>query len=161
MKIENFFLRYAYPCAFIIMQRGEITSEKLQKLEETAVYNKDISKTELEKVFHNAFHFIDQLAKLKGKERWDAEIIKEYFHSYHNKVIDNREGIYKNAPPILRELSKVYIADIIKKEKDAFLIEYNDNNKRKKRSVLNRFTPEAKVGDKVRIHYGYAVELVK
>ena len=162
MKIENFFLKYAHPCAFIIMQRGEITAERLQELEEIAAHEKDISRAELEKIFHRAFYFIDKLAEIKGKDRWDAEIVKEYFYSYHNKVIDNKEGIYENAPPSLRELSRVYTANVIQKEVEALIVEYIDkDNKKKKRSVLNRFTPQAKPGDKVRIHYGYAVELVK
>ena len=33
--------------------------------------------------------------------------------------------------------------------------------KGKTRAVLNHFIPEAKIKDKVRIHYGYAVEIVE
>ena len=33
MKIENFFLRYAYPCAYIIADRGELSQIELKKKE--------------------------------------------------------------------------------------------------------------------------------
>jgi hydrogenase maturation factor len=156
MNIENFFLRYAYPCAYIIMQRNEITPSELKELEDIAIKNKEISRERLEKVFHRAFYFIDELAKKRKKRRWDPEIIKEYFCSYHNEVIDKGEGNYATAPEMLKELSKVKTATIINKKEDVLTAEYNG----KKRNVLNHFIPEAKVGDKVTIHYGYAVEIV-
>src|SRR3989338_6946073 len=109
MSIENFFLRYAYPCAYIIMQRGEITEEKLKELEKAAINNENISREELERIFHRAFAFIDNLAKEKGMERWDERVIFEYFYSYHNKMIDKGEGLYASAPGSLKELSRVHL----------------------------------------------------
>lgn len=160
MRIENYFLRYAYPCAYIIMQRGEITSSELEELENIAINNKEISKNKLEKVFHRAFEFIDKLAEKRGKDRWDTEIIEEYFHSYHNKVIDKGEGVYAQAPKILKELSRVEKAIVIDIKDDILIVEYKDkDNKQKRRNVFNHFLPKAKVNDKVTIHYGYAVEL--
>jgi hypothetical protein len=156
MKIENFFLRYAYPCAYIIMQRGEISPKELRELEKTAIGNGEISRDRLENVFHRAFVFIDKLAQMRGKDRWDAEVIKEYFLSYHNEVIDKGEGIYGSAPEMLKELSRVAEGLIKDKKGDVLVIDYG----RKRRDVLNHFVPQAKVGDKVRIHYGYAVEVV-
>ena len=38
MKVELFFLRYAFPCAYICMQRGEITTEELDELEDIAEF---------------------------------------------------------------------------------------------------------------------------
>jgi len=159
MKIENFFLRYAYPCAYIIMQRGEITPKELKELEDIAIKNKEISKERLEKVFHRAFGFIDELAKKKNKGRWD--VIKEYFYSYHNKVIDNKEGVYAEAPHALRGLSRIETANVIDKQKDVLMVKYIDKRGNVKiRNVFNHFIPNSKVGDKVTIHYGYAVEIV-
>ena len=156
--IENFFLRYAYPCAYIIMQRKEISPEEL---EDIAINNREISKERLEKVFHRAFDFIDQLAEKKNKERWDHEIIKEYFYTYHNEVIDKGEGIYATAPKMLKELSRVEKAKVIDKKDDVLSVEYRDKKgKLKSRSVLNHFVPEVKINNIVTIHYGYAVEIV-
>ncbi|MEA2036271.1 MAG: hypothetical protein U9O94_02095 [Nanoarchaeota archaeon] len=162
MKTENFFLRYAYPCAYIIMQRGEITSEQLKELEQIAIDNKEISREKLEKIFHRAFEYIDRLAEIRCSYRWDKGVIEEYFYSYHNEVIDNGEGVYSKVPTILKELSKVEEAIIVDKKEDALTVEYKGNDgKTKTRNVLNHFVPDAKVNDKVTIHYGYAIEIVE
>ncbi|MBD3164102.1 hypothetical protein GF323_02805 [Candidatus Woesearchaeota archaeon] len=159
MKTENFFLRYAYPCAYIIMQRGQISRKELEELEDTAVNNKDISREKLEKVFHRAFGFIDELAAKRGKSRWDRDIIEEYFYSYHNEVIDNGNGIYAKAPPMLKELSRVEKAEVIDKKGNVLLVEYADKKgNKKRRNVLSCFVAPAKAGDKVMIHYGYGIE---
>ena len=97
MRPENFFLRYAYPCAYIAMDKGEISSEELAFLEDVAVNNKEITREKLEKVFHRAFSYIDKLAAKMGKTRWDIDVIKEYFYRNHNEVIDAGEGEYNFA----------------------------------------------------------------
>ena len=159
--IENFFLRYAYPCAYIIMQRKEISPEELEELEDIAINNKEISRERLEKVFHRAFDFIDQLAEKNCSYRWDPEVIKEYFHSYHNEVIDKGEGIYATAPEMLKELSRVEKAKVTDKKDDVLAVEYKDKKgKLKSRCVLNHFVPSVKIRDIVTIHYGYAVEVI-
>lgn len=156
MKVENFFLRYAYPCAYIILQRGEISDNELKALGKIAIRNNEISKERLEKVFHRAFEFIDELAKKRGKDIWDFEIIKEYFYSYHNEVIDKGVGVYGNAPETLKELSKIEKAIVKDKKDDVLIVEYAG----KIRNVLNHFVTDAKIGDTVTIHYGYAIEIV-
>ena len=65
-------------------------------------------------------------------------------------------GIYATAPPSLKELSRVEKAEVKKKKDDALVVRYGD----KFRCVLNHFTPEAKEGDIVTIHYGYAIEVL-
>ncbi|MFH1642464.1 MAG: hypothetical protein ABIC04_06215 [Nanoarchaeota archaeon] len=157
MKIENYFLRYAFPCAYIIMQKGEIDKSELAELEKIAVNNSDISRNRLEKIFHRAFDHIKELAKIMDKDAWDQEVIKQYFRSYHNKIIEQGKGAYATAPQILKELSKVNKATIISQKDDILKVEFEN----KKRYVLNHFVPTAKVNDEVYIHYGYAVELAR
>ncbi|MFH1506773.1 MAG: hypothetical protein ABIE94_07375 [archaeon] len=161
MKIENYFLRYAYPCAYILMQLKEITQEELDELEDTAINNREISRERLEKIFHNAFHHIGELAKKKNKDKWNLDIIRYYFHRYHNKIIDEKRGIYAQTPMMLNELSRVEVAKIIDKKDKVLVVEYlGKDMKMKNRNVHNSFVPQAKVGDHVTIHYGYAVEIV-
>ncbi len=156
MRVENFFLRYAYPCAYIIVQRGEINSSELKELERAAISEEGVSRERLEKIFHMAFEFIDELAKKMGKDRWDISVIKEYFYSYHNEVIEKGVGVYGNAPKMLKELSKVEKGVVKGKKDDVLTVEYNG----KRRDVLNSFVPSAKIGDIITIHYGYAIEIV-
>ncbi|MBL7054603.1 hypothetical protein ISS05_02510 [Candidatus Woesearchaeota archaeon] len=156
MRVENYFLRYAFPCAFILKQRGEINQKKYDWLFDIAVNNKYIKKEELEKIFFRAFNYIDELAKEKNKGRWDFEIIKEYFLKRHNEIIEQGRDMYKDAPETLKELSKVIEAEITDKKEDILEIRFNN----KKRFVSNIFVPEAKIKDKVRVHYGFAVEII-
>ncbi len=157
MKVENYFLRYAFPCAFVIKQRGEINQQEYDRLFDIAVNNKEIKKEELEKVFFKAFNYINELAKEKNIDKWDFEVIKEYFLKRHNELIDQGRDMYKDAPKTLKELSKVEEAEIINKKDNILEVKFND----KKRFVSNVFVPEAEVGNKVRIHYGFAVETTK
>lgn len=161
MRVENFFLRYAFPCAQIIVQRREISDVEYKELERIAINNEKISKKRLEKVFHRAFEFIESLAKRMNKDKWDIEVIKEYFYNDHNRSICEGEGVYKNAPEMLKELSMVHVATVIKADGEVLTVEYEDTTGNKKqRNVFNSFVPQAKVGDRVRTHYGYAVEVV-
>jgi HupF/HypC family protein len=156
MKVENFFLRYAYPCAYIILQRGNITSEKLKELEDIAINNKEVSRKELEKIFFRAFEFIDEIAKQRNKDRWDPEVIKSYFYEDHNKIIENKRGTYAKFPEVLRKLSRVEKAIVVGKKEEILTVKYRDE----KRNVFDHFVPEVKIGDIVTIHYGYAIEIV-
>lgn len=155
MRVENYFLRYAFPCAFIIKQRGEINKEEYDKLFDIAVNNKLVEREKLEKIFFRAFKYINELAKEKKRDKWDFEVIKEYFLKKHNELIKQGIGVYKNAPKTLKDLSKVNEAEIINKKGNILEVKFNN----KKRFVSNVFVPDAKIGDKVRIHYGFAVEL--
>ena len=162
MRIENFFLRYAYPCAYIIMHRGELSQTELKELEKIAIENREISRERLERIFHRAFAFIDEFAEKYNAYRWDPFIIKEYFYSFHNEVIDAGAGTYKTAPETLKELSRVEKAKIIDKRDNILFVEYTDKKGNKKtRNVFNSFVSNAKIKDTVTIHYGYAIEIVE
>ncbi len=88
-------------------------------------------------------------------------MIREYFYSYHNHVIDKGEGVYAKAPPMLKELSRVDKARVIARKGNVLIVEYIDKKGvNKRRNVLDSFVPDAKLGDVVTIHYGYAVEKV-
>lgn len=156
MRVEKYFLRYAFPCAFVIRARNEIDDAAYSELEDAAVKGKLIEKDKLEKIFNRAFAELSRIAKERGKNKWDPSVIRHYFLNEHNKIIDRREGSYKNFPPTLCELSKVLVGEIIEKNNDILSVKIKD----KIRRVLNHFVPEAKEGDKVTVHYGYAVEVV-
>lgn len=156
MRIEKYFLRYAFPCAFVIRTRNEIDDAAYSELEDAAVKGKLIERERLEKIFHKAFAELSRIAKEKGKGKWDPSVIRHYFLNEHNKIIDRREGSYKEFPPALCELSKVLVGEIIEKSNDVLSVKI----KGKTRKVLNHFVQEAKEGDKVTVHYGYAVEVV-
>ena len=153
MRDETYFLRYAYPCAFVIRQRAEIDDSLLEKLRKAAVNDEPVERELIEKIFFRAFRRIKKIAEELSKDCWDKEIIKEYFVNRHNKLIDAGIEEYSKAPKTLRELCKVYKAKVVEKKGDVIIVEYNS----KRRPVLSDFV-KAEVGDEVMIHYGYAVE---
>ncbi|MCB9359616.1 hypothetical protein H6503_06820 [Candidatus Woesearchaeota archaeon] len=141
------------------MDRGEITQEQVDELRDIAVHDKDIDRTTLEKVFKNAMPNIDRLAAQMHADRWDIEVMQRYFRKYHNEVIAQGIGVYKTAPESFKDLCRVHIATIIAKpDKQFFMVEYKSHKGMQRRAVFNEFLPEADIGDKVRIHYAYAVE---
>ena len=155
LTVEQLFLRYAVPCAFIICQRGEISEDQRLRLEEAALGKVKIERKEIEKVFWRAFNRIDELAHKMKKERWHLLVIREYFLQYHNQLIDQKKDSYAKAPRTLRELCKVEKARIKEKKGEYYLVELADG---RKRAVTCSFVPDAQVGDAVIVHYGYAVE---
>lgn len=151
MEPENYFLRYAMPCAFILKDLNEISDNELKELEDSAINNKIIPKKRLRRIFHRAFEKME-----KYSDKFDIFTIREYFHQHHNKEIDNKEGYYADCGEMQRELSKIRIAEIIDKKDEIFVVKFNNQ----KRNVFSKLVPEANVGDKVYIHFFFAVEKV-
>jgi len=156
MTPEQYFFRYAFPCAHIILQRGGLTQEEYDKLEQRFLNNNPPARQELERIFTNAFKFVDKLAKELNKSRWDEEIIYKYWKSYHNEVIDKSIGNFKTAPEAFKNLCKVHLAEVIDSKEQILIVRYEN----KTRAIHNVFFPEIKFGDKVKVHYAYAVEKV-
>jgi len=79
----------------------------------------------------------------------NSRATREFYNiAYHLAGIDEK----------MKELSKVKTGTIIGKRDDVLKVTFNGNGEI--RAILNHFVPEAKIGDKVRVHYGYAVEKV-
>ena len=156
-KPEVYFLKYAFPCSFIIRQRSEITKEQFNKLEDAAINNKALPKEFLEKIYFRAFEKIKSLASELKKDKWDIKVIRKYFLEKHNELITNGMYSYDKAPEALKNLCKIHKARIIKIKSGILIVEYDGN---KTRCVMNYLVPDAKINDIVTIHYGYAVEKI-
>ena len=155
MKPEVLFLKYAFPCTFVIRQRGEITDEELKRLEEAAINNEVLPRMFLERVYFRAFERIDKLAHELGKERWDPAVIRDYFVHRHNDIIDKGMYSYAKAPESLKNLCKVHVATVKEVTGDVLVVEYGRGQRR---PVSKDLIANVRAGDKVMIHYGYASE---
>ncbi|MAG78249.1 hypothetical protein CL616_02685 [archaeon] len=151
MDVEHYFLRYAFPCAYIIKDMGEIDEDEFEFLKDCAINLKPISKDRLEKIFYRAF------AKIKkySDDCWNKEVIERYFKEWHNQEIERGEGYYKTAPAHVKKLSKVHKAKILDSKFNTYLVEYPEGQRR----VFDDFVKGAQIGDFVFIHFGYAVEM--
>lgn len=158
LPVESYFLRYAYPCTFILKQRGQMDQATVDKLERCALENLPVQRSLLEGTYKKAFERIHKLAKEMGKDPWTHEVIRQYFQVRHNEIIDAGQDSYATAPESLKELCKVHTAKVLESREDFYVVGYG---KGKTRVVASAFVPDAKVGDKIAIHYGYAVERVE
>lgn len=149
MHIETYFLRFAFPCAHVCLERKEITKEEFEKLEDAAKNDVEISREFLERVFFRAF-------KKMPKDIWHKEAIREYFLEQHNKDLEHGKS---SLAPYLHEFCKVRKAKIVKKQGNVLTVRY-ETNACQERNVFSDFVPDAKEGDEIIIHHGYAVEKV-
>ncbi len=154
---ERYFLKYAYPCSFVLVDLGKITDEKRKELEEKLLKNKPIDRAELEDIFKAAFKRIKEIAKGEGKDYWDFDVIKEYFFGEkHNDFIDKQDGMYVEFSPTIRDLCKVHKAVVTEKRENILTVNYGGIA----RNVFATLVPDAKVGDKVTVHWAFAIEKI-
>ena len=154
MKPEQYFLKYSFPCAHVLVEHGSITEEKLEEIRQNVIYDKIMKRDELEFLFPAAFRRIRDVAVKMYKDVWSMEVLKKYFLEEHNHYIEQQEGNYASFGKTFREFCKVNIGKVTAKEADILTVRYGD----KERIVLTEILPDVKIGDKVSIHQGFAVE---
>jgi len=156
MKAEEYFFRYAYPCSDMLVRLGKLDKERKIILDKEFKSNVIPTKLELEECFPEAFRRIKQIAREMRRDYWDILVIKKYFQEEHNKFIDANDGTYKRLPDTIKNLCKVYIAEVLDVKGNILLVKYDH----KEKSVINKFIKNLKIGDKVTIHFGFAIEKV-
>lgn len=147
MLPEVYFLKYAFPCARVLVDiRKKITEEEWLQMSEAVKKDTPLSREYLEKIFTKA---IAGLKKI-NENYWNTEIIKEYFWNRHE------EQISKDLPPMIIRLCSVKKGKIIKQTGDVFKADLGNGDIRNVHALFS----DAKAGDTVMVHYGYAVEKV-
>jgi len=157
MKPEQYFFRYAYPCSENLVMLKKITDKEKKELEIKFLKNQCPSRKELEKYYSAAFERIKKVAKAMKRKPWDIDVMREYFIDEHNRVIERNEGNYKLLPKSMKAICKVYIGEVVERKGNILTLEINDKGKKTKRKVLDN-SLNAKKGDKVTVHYGFAIE---
>ena len=151
---ESYFLKYAWPCTFIIRLRGKVDAATFSLLEKSALEGRPVERAVLERVYHKAMARMREVARKMGKnDVWDKEIVREYFVNRHNGMIAEDEA-YQEAPASLREMCKTVKAKIADARPGFFVVVVEG----KPRTVSDIFVPDARIGDSVIVHYGYAIE---
>jgi hypothetical protein len=154
---ERYFLLYAYPCSFVLVEQGRITEEKRKELEKKLLENKPLDRKELEALFPAAFKRIRQLAKEMKKDAWDLGVIKDYFFGEkHNDFIDKGDGMYALVGQSFKDLCKVHKAKVIDRTGNVLTVKYGGTIK----NVFATLVPNAKKGDTITTHLAFAVEKI-
>ena len=155
MRAEECFLRYAFPCAYILEERGEISKEELHGLKKSLYSGEVISREDLQKIFHRAY---DRIQRYAGRENiWDTKLIRKYFREGHNDYIDQGDGDYKKFEPEFREFCKVFRGAVVNEIelKGKYFVEVVCGNRRIK--AFNDLV-RAKKGDVVYVHQNMVAE---
>jgi hydrogenase expression/formation protein HypC len=145
---EQLLLRYAYPCISILEQWGEISKRQADRLRKLAIADGKISKAELEKVL---FRPIAGMRKV-ASNIWDSRVIRAYYFGEHNRVVESPNF----SLPALAKLCKVRIARVLGAEGKILSVKFDNSSVR----VLNPFALKVKPGDRVVVHYNFAVEVI-
>jgi hypothetical protein len=154
---ERYFLKYAYPCSFVLVEQARISEQKRKELEKKLLNDEKIDRDELEKIFPAAFKRIKELALVMKKDAWDISVIREYFFGEkHNDFIDKRDGMYAFFGPTFREICKVHKATVIARKGNVLTVKYGSV----KRNVFATLVPDAKKDDKVTVHLAFAIEKI-
>jgi hypothetical protein len=154
--VERYFFKYAFPCARVKLKLGSLTQEKYDELERIFLENDFPDKEVLEKTFPPAFRRIGNLAEKRDKEMWDESVVEEYWTKNHNEIIDDGDGMYGEASEEFKDLCKVHEAEIVEKGQNSLIVRYDG----KERRVSDFLVKDVSVGDKVRIHFAFAIEIV-
>ena len=80
MLPEQYFLRYAFTCAQVLLDLKRITQADYDKLKEAVFNNEILDRKYLEKIFVKA---IVGMRKISN-EIWDIDVIRKYFHKGHD-----------------------------------------------------------------------------
>ena len=95
MKPEIFFLKYAFPCSFVLLSRKEINRKDYELLYKSAKEEKLYLPIEkIEKIFWRALEFIGSIS--------DLDSVQKYWWFNHNKYI-KREKIKNLDKKLLKD----------------------------------------------------------
>ena len=150
---EQVFLRYAFPCAQVLVDQEKITREEYEFLHSRVISNKPVRKARLEELFKAA---VRRIQKVYGEGYWNKDNIRNYFLIHHNAFIEQGEGDFEYVSETLRKLCRVRKGRI--KAKDGHVITVDHDGEEKK--VMGHLIPEARRGDLISTHLGFAVEVL-
>jgi hydrogenase maturation factor len=148
MKSEILFLKYAFPCSFVLLSRGEITEEEHKLIYKSAKERKMyLPKERIEKIFWRAVEHVKNISDLNS--------VQEYWWFDHNRKIKAEK--FKSIPKNLIKECFVVPCEVVAIS-DGYAIvksKFLDKNVRVKKDFVN-----VKIGDKVTKHYDYLCEKI-
>jgi hydrogenase maturation factor len=145
MKPEIFFIKYAFPCSFVLLSRGEITSEEHKLLYKSAKNEKLYLPIEkIESIFWRAMKFIDSIK--------NSNVVKKYWWFDHNIHIKLEK--IKNVD---NEQCMVIPCEVVSVSNNETIVKspFLDNDEKLKSDFAT-----VKTGDKVTKHYDYICEKI-
>ena len=148
MKPEIFFLKYAFPCSFVLLSRGEIDQGENELLYKSAKEEKlYLSIGRIEKIFWRALEFVGSIS--------DLNLVQKYWWFDHNKYLKSKK--FKS---IGNELIKECLVIPCR------VVSVLENKAKVKSPFLDKIVElktdfvDVRLGDKVTKHYDYLCEKI-
>lgn len=151
MLPEVYFLRYAFPCARVLVDfRKTLTEKEYLEMQKAVETDTPMDRKFLESKFTKA---VEGLRKISD-DIWNVKTIREYFCARHE------DNLSKDLPDIVNRLCVVKPGKLLKRfDKGGKIFFRAEIGNRDERVVIPLYK-NAAVGDVAMIHYGYAVEKV-
>lgn len=144
---EVYFLRYAFPCARVLVDfRKSMSEEEYERMRKCVESDMPMPREYLEKTFPKAFKNLRQI----NKDCWNIKTIRKYFCEGHEDMLS------KDLPPMVRRLCIVKPGRLVRKIGRFFRADLGGGDIR----TVAPLYKGAEEGDTAMIHYGYAVEKV-
>ena len=148
MKPEIFFLKYAFPCSFVLILRKEITKKEHHLLYKSAKEEKlYLTKKRMEKIFWRPMKFLKSVNNL--------DEIQKYWRFDHNTHVKEKE--FKDFDENLIEQCFVIPCEVVKVKKNKVEVK---SPFLKKNIELNSDFVKVESGDKVTKHYDFICEKI-
>jgi hypothetical protein len=148
MEPKIFFLKYAFPCSFVLLSRGEINKKEHKLLyrsaKEEILY---LSVERVERIFWRALEFVGSISDLNS--------IQRYWWFDHNKYLKSKK--FKSIP---NELIKECLVIPCR------VVSVSENKVKVKSPFLDEIVElktdfiDVRLGDKVTKHYDYVCEKI-
>ncbi|MBD3259082.1 hypothetical protein GF371_00460 [Candidatus Woesearchaeota archaeon] len=126
--------------------RKTMTEEEYEVMRKAVETDTPMDRKYLENTFKKAMQGFRKISE----DIWRVEVIREYFWHRHE------ENLSKDLPPMVKRLCLVREGTLVKQFGKAFKVVFEDGETR----IITPLYKDAKVGDKVMVHYGHAAEKV-
>lgn len=148
MKPEIFFLKYAFPCSFVLVLRKEIAEKEHDLLYKSAKEEKlYLAKENIERIFWRPMKFLKSITNLGENQK--------YWRFDHNLYVKEKE--FKYLDETLIEKCFVIPCEVVKVKKNKVEVK---SPFLEKNVELNSDFVKVKPSDKVTKHYDFICEKI-
>jgi hydrogenase maturation factor len=147
MKPEILFLRYAFPCSFVLLSREEITKEEHELLYKSAKEeNLYLPIEKIESIFWRAIGFVGSIKNMQA--------VRRYWILNHNKILKLKKLNILDEK-LLKDCM-IIPCEVLSVGKDTAIVKSKIDDYIKLKIDFVKVKP----GDKVTKHYDYACEKI-
>ena len=146
------FLRYALPCAFTLVNRGNVPAQDVENAIELVSHGK-LPAEGFESIFKVANVMCEQVATRMGKKEIDSEVIRQYFLFEHSPVVEDRYKLMKDFNPVD---CKTYPGKVAELNTSTAIVETRIG----RREYRTDFERDVRIGDVVVVHFDFIVEKI-